>query len=167
MNNKLTKPEVERLFLEGKDVKDILALFPDLPSSTLYAWIKRYKWAEIRDHKIQKYTKSPEIMLDMLEKLIDEVPSILNDEETSTSEKASSIAKISDSISKVCRSIKNLSKDKDRLSSILFAVGELGKYMNGAPEKHLYDAEFREKFDKLLTGFSGLMLEKYSSKNIG
>ena len=157
-NNKLIKPEVERLYLEGKDAGDIMKIFPQLPSSTLYTWIQKYKWNEKRDSKLTKYTKTPEILLDTLERMIQSLDTSLTD--------PLATAKTADAISKIVKSIKSLSKEKDRLSSILFTIGELGKYMNTCEISHLFDEEFRNKFDKLLTGFGELMLEKYSPKNL-
>jgi hypothetical protein len=162
---KLIKPQAERMYMDGKEPPEILSMFPTLPSSTLYNWIKKGKWDEVRDNKIQMYTKSPEIMLQMLEQMINEVPAVLSNGEMSASAKAGVVAKVSDSISKICKSIKTLSKDQDRLGSVLFTIEELGKYMNQSDLSHLFDPEFRGKFDKLLQGFQNLMLEKYSPKN--
>jgi hypothetical protein len=164
-SNKLLKPQVERMYLDGKDPGDILKLFPTLPSSTLYGWIKKYKWDTVRNNKIQMYSKSPEILLQMLEQLINEVGDIFKNEETSTTEKAKSVAQISDSISKIVRSIKSLSKDQDRLGSILFTIEQLGKHMNKSELSHLFDVDFRNKFDKLLQSFQEWSLETYSPKN--
>ena len=83
-----------------------------------------------------------------------------------TSDKAAATVKISDSISKVCKSIKTLSKDKDRLSQIIFTISELGKFMNECDFKHSLDADFRAKLDRLLSGFQSKMIEKYSPINM-
>ena len=165
-NNKQILPEAKRLYLEGRTPGDILRLFPSLSSSTLYTWKKKFKWDELRDTKMKKFTNSPEILLDMLEELLNKVPAMLEDVEIGINQKTTNIAKISDSVSKICKSIKSLSKDKDRLSSVLFAIEELGRYINNAPDKHLFDDEFRIKFDKLLSGFSEYILDKYSTKGM-
>jgi len=166
-NNKQILPEAKRLYLEGRSPSDILKLFPTLSSSTLYTWKKKFKWDELRDTKMKKFTNSPEILLDMLEELLSKVPGMLASEDIDVNQKSTNIAKISDSVSKICSSIKSLSKDKDRLSAILFSMEELGNYINIAPDKHLFDDEFRIKFDALLSGFSSHILDKYSEKGMG
>lgn len=167
MSNKLIKPEAKQLFLDGKDAGDILKLFPMLSSSTLYAWIKKENWNELRDGKLKNYTKSPEIMLNMLDGLITKVDEMLVNPEITVEAKASAIAKLSDSISKIVKSIKSMSKEKDRLSSILFTLGEFGKSINSYPDKHKLDEAFRKTLDDYLAWFSQQMLDKYSPKNIG
>jgi len=157
-DHRLIKPEAKRLFLLGKDGGDIRKIFPQIPESTLYNWINREKWKELRDSKMQKYTKTPEILLDTLERMINSLDAQLGD--------PNKVAKAADSICKIVKSIKSLSKEKDRLSSVIFAVDELGQFMNYSPDKHIFDDEFRVKFDKLLSGFQQRMLEKYSPKNM-
>ena len=166
MNIKILKPEIKRQFLDGKSVIEIRKFFPKVSNSTIYSWVKREKWETLRDEKIKKYTDSPEILLDMLNQLMQEIPDILKKEEMTTSDKAAATVKISDSISKVCKSIKTLSKDKDRLSQIIFTISELGKFMNECDFKHSLDADFRAKLDRLLSGFQSKMIEKYSPINM-
>lgn len=166
MSNKLLLPQAKRLYLEGKDAGDILKIFPQLKSSTLYTWIKKFRWAELRDTKLQSYTESPEIMLGMLEDMVKQVPDMLKNEAMTVPEKSSALAKIADSISKITKSIKSLSKDKDRLSSIIFSVEQLGMFINKYPDKSIVDDEFLIKFDKILSGFQTEMLEKFSPKNL-
>lgn len=166
-DSKLIMPEARRLFLDGKSAGEILKIFPQLSSSTLYKWINRYKWNELRDTKMDNYTRSPEIMLEILESLIKRVEEMLLNPVLTVEQKASSVAKLADSISKIVKSIQSMSKDKDRLSAILFTIEQLGKFMSASRDKHLYDDEFRTKFDKMLGEFGSEMLKIFSPKNMG
>ncbi len=157
MNAKILKPEIKNLYLEGKDVPEICKRFKGLSESTLYNWIKKENWKTLRDEKMKKFIKSPEILMTMLENMITSLGEKIEDPEK--------VAKIADSISKISKSIKNLFKDKDRLASVLFVIGELGKYMNEQDNGYIYDEDFRGKFDKLLSGFQNLMITKFSPNN--
>lgn len=158
MRAKIYKTEIRNLYTDGKSVGDLAKLFPQVSSTTMYRWAKDENWDAARESKIQKYTKSPEILLDALERMITGFDKQLTD--------PNQVAKTADAISKIVKSIKSLSKEKDRFSSIIFTLGELGKYMSQFENKHLFDEDFRGKFDKLLSGFQNLMLEKYSPNNM-
>lgn len=159
-NIKQLKPEIKRLFCEqGKDVPEICSMFPGVADSTIYTWIRKENWKVMRDEKMKKFIKSPEILMDMLEKMIEGLGDQIKD--------PVSLAKSADAISKITKSIKSLIKEKDRLGSILFATGELAKHMNDQSNALIFDAEFRDKFDKLLESFQEKMITKYSPKNYG
>lgn len=160
MNIKDLKPEIKRLYTDGKDVPEICEMFPKANDSTIYTWIRKEDWKLLRDQKMQRFIKSPEILMQMLENMIDG----LADKDGKILD-STNAAKSADSISKIVKSIKTLSKDKDRLGSVLFVTGELGKHMNEQDNGYLFDDEFRNKFDKLLETFQAKMILKYSEKN--
>lgn len=160
MNIKDLKPEIKRLYIEGKDVPEICEMFPKANDSTIYTWIRKEDWKLLRDQKMKRFIKSPEILMQMLEDMI----SGLADKDGIIKDPTGA-AKAADSISKIVKSIKTLSKDKDRFGSVLFVIGELGKHMNDQENGYLYDEEFRHKFDKLLETFQAKMILKYSEKN--
>lgn len=157
MTLKDLKPEIKRLYIDGKDVPEICKMFPSANDSTLYTWIKKEGWKTMRDEKMKRFIKSPEILMQSLETLIVK----LNDK----ADDPDAVAKASDSIVKIIKSIKTLSKDKDRLGSVLFVTGEIGKHMNDQENGYIYDEEFRIKFDKLLESFQSKMILKFSEKN--
>lgn len=160
VNIKILKPEIKRLYIEEQmDVTEICAMHPGAADSTIYTWIRKEKWNALRDEKMKKFIKSPEILMNMLEKMIEGLGESIND--------PVALAKSADAISKITKSIKSLIKEKDRLGSILFATGELAKHMNEQSGQHIYDSEFRDKFDKLLSTFQEKMILKYSPKNYG
>ena len=98
-NNKQILPEAKRLYLEGRTPSEILKLFPNLANSTLYTWIKKFRWEELRDTKLKKFTNSPEILLDMPDELLEKVPAMLENVELDVNQKTTNIAKISASVS--------------------------------------------------------------------
>lgn len=134
-------------------------MFPGLADSTIYTWIRKENWRILRDEKMKKFIKSPEILMEMLEKMIEGLAGQIGD--------PVQLAKSADAISKITKSIKSLIKEKDRLGSVLFATGELAKHMNEQSNNHIYDPDYREKFDKLLGSFQEKMILKYSPKNYG
>lgn len=151
------KPEIKRLYIDGRDVPEICKMFPSANDSTLYTWIKKEGWKTMRDEKMKRFIKSPEILLQMLDDMIQEIPKqVKNPKE---------VSQTADAISKIVKSIKTLSKDKDRLGSVLFVTGEIGKHMNDQENGYIFDEEFRSKFDKLLESFQSKMILKYSEKN--
>ena len=151
------KNEIRTLYVEGKEPSDILKLFPYIKSSTLYYWMKKEKWKQVKDKKLNQYSYTPEILLGSLQKMIDGLDKKLEDPDA--------VAKSADAISKIVKSIKSLSKDKDRLSSIIFTISELSKYINDCPFSNIFTDDFRNTLDKLLSGFQNKMLEKYNPKN--
>lgn len=159
MNIKDLKPEIKRLYIEGKDVPEICEMFPKANDSTVYTWIRKEDWKVLRDQKMKRFIKSPEILMQMLEDMISGLGN------AGALKDPAAVAKTADSISKIVKSIKTLSKDRDRLGSVLFVTGELGKHMNDQDNGYLYDEEFRGKFDKLLESFQAKMILKYSEKN--
>ena len=159
MNIKDLKPEIKRLYIEGKDVPEICEMFPNANDSTVYTWIRKEDWKVLRDQKMKRFIKSPEILMQMLEDMISGLGN------AGALKDPAAVAKTADSISKIVKSIKTLSKDRDRLGSVLFVTGELGKHMNDQDNGYLYDEEFRGKFDKLLESFQSKMILKYSEKN--
>ena len=158
MNTKLLKPEVRKLYLDGKDVTDIIKLFPSLNQSTIYNWIKKDNWSTIRDSKLSKYTNAPELLLEMLYKMFEQLGEDLKD--------SVKTAKNSDAILKIIKSYKSLWKEGDRLSSVIFTVGEMIKYLNKTDNAQMFEEVFRDKMEKFLIGFQNLMIEKYSPNNL-
>lgn len=158
INVKLLKPHIKELYMQGRTVEDIITTVRGAKPSTVYHWVKKENWDTLRDKKLNKFTNAPEILLDMLYKMFEELKENLSNE--------TNFAKVSDAILKITKSIKSLSKEKDRLSSVIFTMTELSKYINSCDDSVLYDAEFRTKLDKLLEGFQNLMLDKYSPKNL-
>lgn len=130
-----------------------------LNPSTVYTWIRKEQWSQLRDEKMKKFMKSPEILMDMLEKMIEGLGDSIKD--------PAALAKSSDSIAKIVKSIRVLVKDKDRLASILFTIGELGKHMNDQRGSNQFDEEFRLKFDKLLESFQEKMILKFNPNSFG
>jgi len=157
MTLKDLKPEIKRLYLDGKDVPEICKMFPSANDSTLYTWIKKENWKTLRDEKMKRFIKSPEILMTTLENMITKLNDKIDDPDA--------VAKSADSIVKIIKSIKTLSKDKDRLGSVLFVTGELGKHMNDQDNGYIFDEDFRTKFDKLLESFQSKMILKFSEKN--
>lgn len=123
--------------------------------STISRWLKKENWQELREQANRSSVKSPEVLQKKLETMIESLDSAIDNPQQ--------LAKIADSISKIVKSIKTLYKDNDRLGSVLFAIGELGQYMNSVSV--MFDESFRSKFDTLLAGFQDEMLLKYSPKN--
>jgi uncharacterized protein YjcR len=163
---KALKPEIKRLYLDGKSVADICSIIKDVHQSTIYGWIQKEKWNEIRDKKLDQYTNTPDILMDMLHKLIQQIPKLVEAQDIPINERVRAVAQMADSIGKIVKSIKTISKDKDRLSSIIFTVGEMGKLLNTKESKLIYDDEFRIKFDKFLSEFQSYAVGKYSPKNL-
>jgi uncharacterized protein YjcR len=163
---KALKPEVKKMYLDGKSVNDIRSLIKGIPVSTLYGWIKKEKWDEIRDKKLKQYTQSADILMNMLDKLINQIPVLIESQDIPINERVRAIAQMSDSIQKIVKSIKTISKDNDRLSSIIFTVGEMVNLLNKKESRLVYDEEFRVKLDKFLGEFQTYAVEKYSPKNI-
>ena len=157
MTLKDLKPEIKRLYLDGRDVPEICKMFPSANDSTLYTWIKKENWKTLRDEKMKRFIKSPEILMNTLEKMITKLDEKIQDPDA--------VSKAADSIVKIVKSIKTLSKDKDRLGSVLFVTGELGKHMNDQDNGYIFDEDFRTKFDKLLESFQSKMILKFSEKN--
>jgi adenosyl cobinamide kinase/adenosyl cobinamide phosphate guanylyltransferase len=157
MTIKDLKPEIKRLYIDGKDVPEICSMFPKANDSTIYTWIRKESWKTLRDQKMKRFIKSPEILMDTLEKMITGLDEKIQDPDA--------VSKAADSIVKIVKSIKTLSKDKDRLGSVLFVTGELGKHMNDQDNGYIFDEEFRTKFDKLLESFQSKMILKFSEKN--
>ncbi|MBV6478704.1 MAG: hypothetical protein HGGPFJEG_01461 [Ignavibacteria bacterium] len=155
---KALKPQIKTLFLSGTDVPEICDSFRAVNPSTVYTWIRKEGWRELRDKKLQSFNDSPEMLLQMLDTMITGLGKQVND--------PVQVAKIADSISKIVKSIKTLSKDKDRLGNVLFVIGELGKHMNEQSNHVLFDEEFRSKFDKLLESFQSKMILKFNPKNL-
>jgi len=155
-NVKQLKSEIKRLYLEGKEVPEICKMFKGLRGTTIYTWIRKENWKTHRDEKMKRFIKSPEILMQMLDRMIESlsVEGGLKD--------SAAVAKTADSISKITKSIKTLLKDKDRLASVLFVIGELGQHMNKQDNDFIYDEDFRGKFDKLLLGFQNNMINKFS-----
>lgn len=163
---KALKPEIKRLYLEGKSVADICNLIKGAQQSTLYGWINKEKWNEIRDGKLKQYTDTPDILMNMLDQLIKQIPVLIESQDIPITERVRAVAQMSDSIQKIVKSIKTISKDKDRLSSIIFTVGEMCNLLNTKESRLIYDDEFRIKFDKFLAEFQNYAVSKYSPKNI-
>ena len=151
------KLEIKNLYTNGKELVDILKLFPYLKSSTLYSWVKKENWKSLRDEKISNYSNTPEILMKTLNDMIIKLSEKLDDPDA--------VAKAADSIIKITKSIKSLAKDKDRLSSVIFTISELSKYINDCSDSNLFTSEFRNDLDRLLSGFQNKMIEKYSPKN--
>ena len=157
MNIKDLKPEIKRLYLDGVSVPEICAMYKKANDSTIYTWIRKENWKVLKDEGLKRFTDSPEILLQSLKDMIGKLHEKVDDPDA--------VAKSSDSISKIAKTIKTLWKDKDRLGSVLFVTGELGKHMNEQDNGFIYDQEFRDKFDKLLESFQSKMILKYSQKN--
>ena len=163
---KALKPEIKKLYLEGKSVADICAIIVGAQQSTIYGWINKENWNEIRDKKLDQYTNAPDVLMEMLDKLINQIPTILNDKDSPINERVRAIAQMSDSIQKIVKSIKTISKDKDRLSQIIFTVGEMYKLLNTRESQTAYGEEFRRQLDKFLSDFQSYAVGKYSPKNL-
>lgn len=155
---KALKPQIKKLFLSGTSVPEICSMFRNVNSSTVYNWIRKEGWREQIDEKLESFNHSPDLLMDMLYTMINELKDKVKDPDA--------VARISDSISKTVKSIKTLYRDKDRLGNIIFVIGELGKHMNEEDAKFNYDESFRDKFDKLLETFQSKMILKFNPKNL-
>jgi len=166
---KSLKPIIKDLFLSGKDVPEICDMFTGLGTSTVYGWIKKERWKELRDSKVSQYVNSPDILMNALHTMLKHLTEGTIKKEDGTEmpilSSPGAVVQISDAVSKLVKSIKSLSKDKDYLGSIVFTIGLLSKYMNENDENALYDETFRDKLVKLLSGFQTECVKRYSPKN--
>lgn len=163
------KPIIKQLYLDGKDVPEICDMFTGLGTSTVYNWIKKEKWKELRESKVQQYIDSPDILMNALNTMLKELTEGKIEREDGTEvpilSVPSAVVQIADAVSKIVKSIKSLQKEKDYLSSIVFSVNLLAKFMNENDEQALYDDVFRDKLVKLLSAFQTDCIKKYSPKN--
>ncbi|CAF4627083.1 unnamed protein product [Rotaria sp. Silwood1] len=144
-------------------------MFTGLGTSTVYNWIAKEHWKQLRESKVNQYINSPEILMNalnlMLKELTEGKVKLADGTEVSILSRPGAVVQIADAISKLVKSIKSLSKDKDYLASIVFAVNLLSKYMNDNDEDSIYDDVFRDKLIKLLSGFQTHCIKIYSPKN--
>ncbi|MBX7047492.1 MAG: hypothetical protein K1X86_16820 [Ignavibacteria bacterium] len=163
------KPLIKELYLGGKDVPELCDLFSGLPTSTVYNWIKNEKWKELRNSKVQQYINTPDVLMSSLDTMLNELQNgkieLDDGKEIPILSNPRSVVQIADAVSKIVKSIKSLRKEKDYLSSIVFSVNLLAKFMNENNEQDIYDDIFCDKLVKLLSAFETDCIKKYSPKN--
>ena len=150
---KQLKPYIKKLFTEDCwEVPGIAAALNCNPK-TIYNWVKKDNWLQLREELSKKSAKTPEILLKALEEQIDKL---------SEAGGADAVAQIADSISKISRTIKTLYKDHDRLGSVLFVLADFGEYIKQEASAGILPDEFFSHLRTLLDGYQQHALKKYS-----
>jgi transposase len=147
----------------------------NISKTIIYRWVKQGSWREKREKKGDLKRRTPEILLDDLQAILNTIKQareyleIKGSQQTTLDDMKQSlsiITKCSDAVSKITKSIRTTFRDLDRLDSILFAFGEFRIYVADEQKKKGYDEEFYEKLDKLLEGFQDEVIKKFSPKNM-
>ncbi len=150
---KQLKPYIKKLYTEdGWEVPGISAAL-NCNAKTIYNWVNKENWNEIREELSRKSARTPEILTKALEEQI---------EKLSEAGGAAAVAQIADSISKISGTIKTLYKDNDRLGSVLFVISDFGNFIKNEASSGLLPEEFFSHLRTLLDNYQQYALKTYS-----